>query len=148
MRRRESASIPLFSRNENKASDHTKVPAGLNGRKPIMDGPSIEYGLAGEDCADGVADAKEIKMIKNEKYPLFDELNETPPSSFEYSLSLVSPILWMPVLSRPVSPSLSSDGSTLPVTPVVELELEGPQDCSTPMVRRPVSNSHRVSNSV
>ena len=76
-----------------KASDHTKIPAGLNGRKPFMIVPGIEYGLE-EDCADadGVADEKEIKMIKNEKYFLDsfvcdtgylsdDELNETPSQS-------------------------------------------------------------------
>merc|ERR1719510_1611128 len=54
-----------------KASDHTKIPAGLNGKKPFLVVPGIEYGLgydAGEDCADDVADQKEIKMIKNEKY--------------------------------------------------------------------------------
>ena len=78
-----------------KSSDHTKIPVGLNGKKPFMVVPGIEYGLgyeAGEDCADGLAeenDEKEIKLIKNEKYSLDsfvcdvgylsdDELNETP----------------------------------------------------------------------
>ena len=75
-----------------KASDHTKIPAGLNGKKPFLVVPGIDYGLeyeTGEDCADNLADEKEIKIIKNEKYFLDsfvcdvgylsdDELNETP----------------------------------------------------------------------
>ena len=246
-----------------KASDHTKVPAGLNGRKPFMVVPSIEYGLeyeAGEDCADGVADAKEIKMIKNEKYFLDsfvcdigylsdDELNETPSlDKFENKVRRIrrannikekkkiellaepevcGPFWWtgsrgckkevkkwqtIVISALPIPTTFSSplpsvlmedlmdlvtdkeakDAATVPVAPrpadkvgpaapVVEVENyetkyhikyrvkflvqsrmrghsasvvspQGPQDCSTPMVRRPVSNSQvtvsRVSNSV
>ena len=73
-----------------RAVDHDKVPACINGRKPFTVVPGVEYGLEEEVAGgDELADEKEIEMINKQNYLLNsfvcdvgylsdDELNETP----------------------------------------------------------------------